>query len=174
VYKEAPYHPIYTGFDPEESLGEEDAANLARWGFNVVRLGVLWPGVEPERGVYNHTYLEAIDDIIAILARHGIYTMVDFHQDLLTRKFCGEGIPAWVEALILEEIPQDTRPFPWPVGDRTPSPFTQWSVPKVSAGFQALYDNVGGVLDSLAEYWRVVARWFADSPWVIGYDLINE
>ncbi len=27
------------------------------WGVNAVRLGVMWPGVEPTRGQYNETYL---------------------------------------------------------------------------------------------------------------------
>ena len=37
-------------------------ANLLRmqsWGFNHVRLGLMWAGAEPERGQLNHTYLEA-------------------------------------------------------------------------------------------------------------------
>lgn len=53
--------------------------NLQSWGFNAirpgaqvaassksgnvdmsaVRLGVMWPGVEPVEGEYNHTYLQA-------------------------------------------------------------------------------------------------------------------
>jgi endoglycosylceramidase len=26
---------------------------------------------------------------------HGISTLLDFHQDCLSEKFCGEGIPNW-------------------------------------------------------------------------------
>lgn len=57
----------------------KDMTNLQSWGFNAirpgaqvaassksgnvdmsaVRLGVMWPGVEPVEGEYNHTYLQA-------------------------------------------------------------------------------------------------------------------
>ena len=28
-------------------------------------------------------------------AEYGIYTLLDMHQDVLSEKFCGEGIPDW-------------------------------------------------------------------------------
>ena len=27
--------------------------------------------------------------------KHGIYTLLDMHQDVLSHKFCGEGVPDW-------------------------------------------------------------------------------
>jgi len=30
------------------------------------------------------------------LGEHGIYTIVDFHQDIISQKYCGDGIPAWL------------------------------------------------------------------------------
>lgn len=92
VYKIAPWHPTITGFDTENTLSSIDAKNLKQWGFNVVRLGVMWPGVEPkERGNYNYTYLGQIEKIVNNLAAEDIYTVLDFHQDIWHRKFCGEG-----------------------------------------------------------------------------------
>jgi endoglycosylceramidase len=64
-------------------------------GFNAVRLGVMWPGVEPQRGQYNDTYLGIIVKMINDLGAAGIYTIIDFHQDLWSEHFCGEGIPSW-------------------------------------------------------------------------------
>lgn len=58
VYKSFPYHPRNTSFDPQLSLSEEDIHFLVENGFNVVRLYVAWPGVEPSKGDYNFTYLE--------------------------------------------------------------------------------------------------------------------
>ncbi len=50
-------------------------------GFNALRLGVMWPGVEPGvRGKYNATYLEVMRNITQMLARHGIVTLLDAHQ----------------------------------------------------------------------------------------------
>lgn len=58
VYKSFPYHPRNSTFDPEFSLSKEDISFLVDNGFNVVRLYVAWPGVEPSEGQYNDTYLD--------------------------------------------------------------------------------------------------------------------
>ena len=61
VVKSAPYLPDYKGrFDPQMSLNKKDMEDLADWGFNVVRLGVLWEAVEVAPGVFNDTYLEEV------------------------------------------------------------------------------------------------------------------
>lgn len=46
VYKVDPYIPSQDAFDPQLSLNERDIDNLADWGFNFVRLGVMWEAVE--------------------------------------------------------------------------------------------------------------------------------
>ena len=89
VYKVAPYTPSADGF------GADDAAFLQRNGFDVVRVGVIWSAVEPHPGRYNHAYLDSIARTVRTLARHGIYALLDFHQDLYNEKFQGEGAPAW-------------------------------------------------------------------------------
>ena len=43
------------------SLNDKDIDDLVKWGFNVVRLGVIWEAVEVEPGVYNNTYLDKIE-----------------------------------------------------------------------------------------------------------------
>lgn len=58
VYKVFPYHPKLGTFDPFDSLSQQDMQFLKDNGFNVVRLYVAWPGVEPVRGQYNMTYLQ--------------------------------------------------------------------------------------------------------------------
>ena len=65
VEKKHPFVPSARGpFNPTHSLGAEDARLLTRWGFNVVRLGVLWQAHEPEeRGTYNATYLDAVAEV---------------------------------------------------------------------------------------------------------------
>lgn len=92
VYKIAPWFPSTEGFDFKSSLSATDAKNLKSWGFNVVRLGIMWPGLEPgKRGDYNQEYLSNIQKIVELLAKENIYVVLDFHQDLFHRKFCGEG-----------------------------------------------------------------------------------
>lgn len=46
VYKVAPYIPSDGAFDASDSLNDEDIQNLKNWGFNFVRLGVMWEAVE--------------------------------------------------------------------------------------------------------------------------------
>lgn len=47
---------------------------------NVIRLGVLWAGVEPTRGKYNETYLKIIKSIVDKCNLYGIYVLLDSHQ----------------------------------------------------------------------------------------------
>lgn len=85
VFKIAPWYPSTTGFDFENSLSSIDSANLKRWGFNIVRLGVMWPGVEPkERGIYDQSYLSSIETIVKNLAAQNIYVILDMHQVNIT------------------------------------------------------------------------------------------
>jgi endoglycosylceramidase len=85
VYKVAPYIPESDIYDSQSSMTDKDIQDLKDWGFNFVRLGVMWEAVETAPGVYNDTYLEEIDKLITKLGNQGIYTLVDAHQDVLAR-----------------------------------------------------------------------------------------
>ena len=76
-----------------DSLNDEDIANLKKWGMNFVRLGVMWEGVERQAGVYDTEYLAKVDALITKMGEAGIYTLVDAHQDVFARSICGEGVP---------------------------------------------------------------------------------
>ena len=89
VYKRPPYFPSAAGFDAP------DAAFLARHGFNTVRLGLIYAGVEPAPGSYDEAYLDQIASTERLLADHGIFSQLDFHQDLYNERFQGEGWPDW-------------------------------------------------------------------------------
>jgi endoglycosylceramidase len=84
VYKSPPWHPTLDAFDPSTSFVSRDMELLQQWGINVIRLGIMWPGVEPERGHYNWTYLQVMRQLVEKAADHGIYTLLDFHQDALS------------------------------------------------------------------------------------------
>lgn len=49
----------------------------------------------PQRGILNEEYLLHIRDIVRLAAKYNIYVILDAHQDLLNRQFCGEGFPDW-------------------------------------------------------------------------------
>lgn len=79
VYKVDPYIPDPEIFDVQLSVTDKDIDDLVDWGFNFVRLGVMWEAVERSPGVYNDTYLLEVDKLITRLGDKGIYTMVDAH-----------------------------------------------------------------------------------------------
>lgn len=95
VYKIAPFHPDLTHFSTNYSLTDHDLYNLRHWGMNVIRLHCAWEGVEPQQGQFNYTYIEVIRDIVRNCNKYGIYVLLDAHQDLFVRQFCGEGLPTW-------------------------------------------------------------------------------
>lgn len=192
VSKLPPFHPALSGFDPVHSLSRIDAEALRSWGFNVVRLGVLWQGVMPQPGVVNASYLDAIDKIVSTLADAGVYTILDAHQDCLGRRFCGEGLPDWVilKSLRIAGVnvsdPKEAfpKPFPWDLGgDRDGLPdlakcqshnFVDYYNTKVSlASWRALY-TTKELWDDFAQHWQAVANRFARRSSVLGYELLNE
>ena len=89
VYKRPPYYPKAIGF------GKDDAQFLHRHGFNGVRLGVIYAGVEPKPGKYDNAYLDHIAATERTLDKNGVFSLLDFHQDLYNEKFQGEGWPDW-------------------------------------------------------------------------------
>ena len=51
------------------SFSEDDAKLMASMGYNTIRLGVLWAGLEPVKGEYNMTYLEQVVECVNIAER---------------------------------------------------------------------------------------------------------
>ena len=95
VQKLFPYVPKTDGFNAIDSFSKEDAEFLATMGYNTIRLGVLWAGAEPVEGNFNQTYFDQIKEIVKFSGEAGIYPLLDMHQDVWSRKFCGEGVPDW-------------------------------------------------------------------------------
>lgn len=93
VVKVPPFLPLRDHFDARMSLTDQEIANMHDWGVNVVRLGVIWEAVETAPGVWNYEFLDEVESLIAKFAEHGIYTIIDTHQDMFSRTLCGEGIP---------------------------------------------------------------------------------
>jgi endoglycosylceramidase len=189
--------------DPARRFTAADAQTLALLGFNVVRLGILWEGLEPgPPGVgpndpryctaqrpaarfpplgsadpYDadvlNTYLARTDTIVRLLARFGIRVILDMHQD------------AWGSA-----FETATGASPW-VGDGAPawatctgtsrfgSPVTwpgAYRDPAVRRAIHNFFANDvrGDLQGQYARVWQAVARHYRGKNDVIGYDLYNE
>jgi endoglycosylceramidase len=162
VYKRPPYEPAATGFGPD------DARFLARHGFDSIRLGMIYAGVEPQPGAYSPEYLRGIKRTQQLLARRGIFSLLDFHQDLYNERFTGEGFPDW--AVLDDGLPAEPL---------TGFPGTYLSSPGLNRSFDNLWANRPasdgvGLQDHYAAAWREVASRFDRQPYVLGYDLLNE
>jgi endoglycosylceramidase len=157
VYKRPPYAPDAIGFSGD------DAAFLAAEGYDTVRLGIIYAAVEPQPGVYDDAYLDRIERTVATLGRHGIVSLLDFHQDLYNERFEGEGWPDW--AVMDDGLPAEPK---------SGFPGNYLVMPALNRAFDHFWENDGGLQDRYAAAWRHVAARFAGNRFVQGYDLLNE
>ena len=159
---------------------------MSRLGFNVVRLGMTWSGLEPgtapandpticDRGapvnpdqfnqaVFNR-YVSRLRATVDLLGRFHIYTILDMHQDVYNEQFEGEGAPSW--AVCTNGVASVDPPGRWSLGYSTRAAgiaFGHFWRNNVRGDLQGQYDLV----------WSDVARAFRGNPWVLGYDPFNE
>jgi endoglycosylceramidase len=167
VNKVGSYRPADTGFGPD------DARWLRRHGFNTVRLGIIYKGLEPKppsasgNPRYRRGYVRSLARTEEQLAEQGIFSLLDFHQDLYNERFQGEGWPDW-------QVVDDGAPSEPQAG--FPGNYL------VNQGLQRAFDNFWanvvvegrGLQDAYAGAWRRIAVKFRDRPYVAGYDLLNE
>ena len=162
VAKSPPGYPSAYGFD------DDDAAFLYDEGFNTVRIGVLHSMLEPRPGFIDDTYLNHIADAVATDARHGLFTLLDLHQDDWGPVFGGDGFAAW--ATQTDGLPNPPFGF---AGDYLGNPALQrafdhlWADSSVPAGGPRLQEDYAAALAHLAERFR-------GDPSVVGYDILNE
>jgi hypothetical protein len=188
VYKRPPFE-LYADPGKPWNFNAQDAREIASLGFNVVRLGILWEGLEPGAGGPNqpsictpgaprpvsdlhmfnkavaHAYLAKVAHTVDLLGRYHIYTLLDMHQDVLSQPFRGEGAPEWAVCTDDDPIvPLDGR---WS---------RNYSNPTLDIAIQHFWSNdvVGNLQGQYDLVWHTVASYFKDNPWVVGYDPFNE
>lgn len=140
---------------------EESAEQIRSWGLNVVRYVTVWEGIEPEEGVYSESFLDRMEQIINWLTSRGIFVFIDMHQDLFSRKYCGDGAPEWAA---LETS------FEYECG---PNWFTYYPTESVTKSFTRFWtdeDLQGHFINAF----RMIARRFKDNEMVFGYEIFNE
>lgn len=162
VWKTPPYvPPIAPG-----GIMDADAALMRSLGFDAVRLGFVWEGFEPRRGVFDDNYLNQLVAVERLLARHGIYVLIDSHQDDLSSLFHGEGFPEW--AVFTDGLPDCPPSLLDVIGD------LRICSPAVGRAWDNFWANRSGLWQAYSEMWKKVAARFASEPGVLGYDLLNE
>eukprot|EP00358_Blepharisma_japonicum_P001629 CAMPEP_0202946080 /NCGR_PEP_ID=MMETSP1395-20130829/8365_1 /ASSEMBLY_ACC=CAM_ASM_000871 /TAXON_ID=5961 /ORGANISM="Blepharisma japonicum, Strain Stock R1072" /LENGTH=508 /DNA_ID=CAMNT_0049646453 /DNA_START=69 /DNA_END=1595 /DNA_ORIENTATION=+ len=195
VVKAPPYIPITSSFDPQMSLCAQDIQNLQNWGFNFVRLGVMWQAVETSPGSYNMTYLQQVNNLVNQLGAAGISVLLDAHQDLFARKICGEGVPDFYAQNLTDScgelspvyegfgaciplskfnLTYDANGDPL-ISDCLTHDFPRYYMtPEAADAFQRLYKNINGLQDKFLAFWNTVSSFFANNPFIVGYDPFNE
>ena len=162
-FEEKPYETV-----EQAGFRKADARLLAWHGFNVVRLGAFFGGYEREPGQFNEGYMDSFQRTQRLLARNGIFTLFDFHQDMLNPRYQGRGFADWF-------IHDDGFPNEPQAG----FPGNYFLNPGLNRAYDNLWANVAapdgtGVQDHFAEGWRRVAARFARAPRMAGYDILNE
>lgn len=143
-----------------------DVQDIAQRGFTLIRLGVIWAGVEPQPGQYDEDYLDWVGEQLDLMAEHGLFVILDSHQDLYSQAF-GDGAPAWAT---LTELPFAATDL-WSDAYLTS--------PALHAALDAFWANAPGpegvgLQERFAAMWAHVAARFAGHPALAGYDLLNE
>ena len=189
VYKVPPYEIEVRGTG-HNVLTAREAERMAQLGFTVVRLGIIWKGLEPGTGSINQSavctpgaprssgpdefdaktfdaYMNNLEATVALLARYGISSLIDMHQDVYNEVFAGEGAPDW--AVCTDGVRPEPR-----------RNVQNWSVNYAGPGVGQAYDHfwqndvVGNLQGQLDQLWGKVAARFRGNPWVVGYDPFNE
>ena len=199
VYKTFPYIPSNDTFDPFLSFNNQDIAYMKKFGFNLVRLGVMWESIETSPSVYNYDLLNKYENLVNLLGENGIYTIIDSHQDLISRKFCGEGFPLFIvensnyenncqgslfkrflnmigvcKSFKEYNIREDINGLPL-IEDCLKTLFSLFNAtPEVTSFIKKFFENENGILDKYIDFWKILANKFKNNKYVLGYDLWNE
>ncbi|HZU77941.1 MAG TPA: cellulase family glycosylhydrolase, partial [Dehalococcoidia bacterium] len=146
VKKLAPYYP--------STFTTADARLLANEGFTAVRTGFIREAAEPSPGHYNDAYIRKVIGFTKLLARYGIRSLLDVHQDLWGRHTSfpipGDGAPAWAT-----------------LGATFDDSFTAFWQNKPAA------DGVG-IQTRFVKLWRHIASKIRHDNRIIGIDPFNE
>lgn len=138
---------------------ERDFAQMASWGFNVVRLPIAWSYIETAPGVFDDTYLrEQVDRVISFAAVHRIAVILEMHQFQWSKCFTnGNGAPAWV---------------------CEGKDFSDDQSGQFAAGCDFFLGGAAPdgrpLMDHFVDLWRFVASHYAGDRRVAGFDYFNE
>jgi endoglycosylceramidase len=151
-------------------LCQADLAQMARLGFNLMRLPLSWSLLEPRRGSFNQMYLDRVAQIVGWARDQHIYVLVDMHQNAYSN-YVGasdtsvdlgqySGAPPW--ATITDGVPSHVY-----AKQREVNP----AVLEATTNFW--YDR-SGIQDEYLAALAFIARRFRDDPVVVGYGVYNE
>ena len=160
--------PPFAPFDFTEGTYDHELQTYldraASWGINTLRVPFTWEAVEPTEGADDEAFLKRYDALLDAAWKRGMFTIIDFHQDIYAAVLCGDGFPAW------------TLPGPHSAPHHDcPGWGTKYLTdPDVRAAFDAFWADGSPARTAYEKLWdRLVAR-YRDRPGVIGFEPFNE
>jgi endoglycosylceramidase len=139
-------------------------ARMASWGLRTARMPFTWEALEPTRGTFDEAWLARYEAMVDAAGAHGIRVIVDFHQDLFARPYCGDGFPLWTLPQPIPERPEDCKT--WFLG--------YFIDPQQRLAFDRLWANTDGIQDAMEAMWRFMAKRMWTHSAVIGFEVLNE
>jgi endoglycosylceramidase len=166
-------NPVTYAFGEHTDLSELDV--LPQLGVNVIRLLFNWEAFEPVEGQQNGQYLAMLQSIADAAWARGIFTIIDFHQDVFLRFVaagCGDGFPGWAIPVTVKRVAaanNESCRLWWSIGNIPPNADADWK-----HCFVALYEDTAGLQRKYLSVLTTVATRFSGRSGIIGYDPINE
>jgi endoglycosylceramidase len=168
--KFAPYVPFDFPSGGFDAALEAYMARAESWGIDAMRVPFTWTALEPTRTsppTYDSAWQAMYLALLASAWAHGIYTVVDFHQDVYSEVFCGDGFPAWT----LPNGGADAGP---PMHDCPQWQLEYFTDDAVKAAFDAFWPANSPAMTAYFAAWDEMMSQAADTPGVIGFEPINE
>jgi endoglycosylceramidase len=162
--KFAPYVPFdYAPGQYAQALAAY-MAHAASWGIDAMRVPFTWSALEPTEGTYDPDWIAQYQQIIDAAWAQGIWSVVDFHQDVYSESYCGDGFPGWTIG--------PTWP---PYADDCPGwQLEYFSDKDVESAFDRFWASGSPVQTEYLAAWDVMIARFQDEPGVLGFEPINE
>ena len=168
-----PYAPFdFDLSDPGRGSYEEELGTYldraADWGFTTLRVPFTWAAFEPLPGEDDSDWAARYDLLLDEAAARGMWTVVDFHQDIYAESLCGDGFPEWTlpgwDPEDPPELKHDCADWFW----------AYLSNDEVAAAYDRFWADEDGVQTDFRAMWaRMIARQ-VDRPGVIGFEILNE
>lgn len=159
-----------TPLQPIPDFTDEDARRMRALGFDFLRLPVNWSGLEPQDRsprAFDEAYVARLRAVLDICRAHGIYVLVDWHQDAYSKEIGEDGAPLWAIS------PPPERLLEGPLTDLAARRVS----PQVLAAFDTFFDDAepGPTLRGrFAEAVVHLVEALRGDATVVGFEVYNE
>lgn len=162
--KFAPYAPFDFADGGYDAALDAYLDRAQAWGVDVARVPFTWEAIEAVQGQDDEAFLARYDALIAGLWKRGIRSIIDFHQDIYSQNYCGDGFPQW------------TLPMPWPLEHHDCPGWGGGYLmdTEMMHSFDRFWASGSTVQAQYVSLWQRLATRYAHTPGVIGFEPINE